>query len=166
MGSAITASNVYMDALNIRNSQSNQIVRVARVVLQVIVRYLTTQQEVSTCCYILHCLLGDQCSLVEALRPQVVDSINKDFTLFSLQMAMSHCCTAFAYNVSYIIGNYLNSCVKVLVTVSPADPGRRIPVSIQYMMDELRYYRYMGRLTPSVPWETPPRWRHLEGSGG
>ena len=54
MGSAITASNVYMDALNIRNSQSNQIVRVARVVLQVIVRYLTTQQEVSTCCYILH----------------------------------------------------------------------------------------------------------------
>ena len=93
------------------------------VVLWVIVRTLTTQQEVGTCCYLLHRLLGPQCPLVESLCPKVVDSIDEDFDLFSLQMRTSHRCMAFAYDVSCIIGNYLNACAKVLTTISLTNPG-------------------------------------------
>ena len=74
-------------------------------VLWVVVEPLTTQREVGTCCYLLHRLPRHQHILVEALCYQVIDAINEDFSLFSLQMATGHCCTAFAYDVSCIIGN-------------------------------------------------------------
>ena len=57
---AIAASNADMDAFDGRNTQVNQIIPALRVVLQIIVRPLTTQREVVTCCYLLHHLLGPQ----------------------------------------------------------------------------------------------------------
>ena len=62
------SSNTYdadMDNLDGRNTQANQIILTSRVVLRVVVKPLTTQQEVRLRCY----LLGPQCPLVEDLQP-------------------------------------------------------------------------------------------------
>ena len=74
-------------------------------VLRVIVGPLNMQREVGTFCYLLHRLLGPQGPLVDDVRLHVVDTINKDFALFSLHMGTSHRCTVFAYDVPCIIGN-------------------------------------------------------------
>ena len=76
MGADIDTSDADMASLKVRNAQADQISRAARVVLRVIVEPLTTQQEVGTCCYLLHHLLGPQCPLVGALRYQVIKTIN------------------------------------------------------------------------------------------
>ena len=86
VGVAISASYEDMVALDGRNAQADQIFRAARMVLWFVVGPLTMQQEVVTCCYLLHRLLGSQCPLSEALRYQVVDTIDKDFSSFALHM--------------------------------------------------------------------------------
>ena len=112
---------------------------------------LTMQREVGTCYYLLHRLIGPQCPLVWSLQLQVVNALNKGFSSFFLYMETRHRCTAFTYDVSCIIGDYLNACMKALATVSLSDPGRRILVSFQYLKDELRHIRYVGfPLTPSL----------------
>ena len=60
VGAAIAVYDVEMAALDSRNTQADQIVWVAIVVLWVIIGILTIQREVGTCCYQLHCLLGPQ----------------------------------------------------------------------------------------------------------
>ena len=72
--------------------------------------------------------------------------------MFSLQMATSHHCTAFAYDVSCIIGNYLNACMKASATVSLTDPGGRILVSFQYLINKLIHGRYVGIPLPPSLW--------------
>ena len=64
-------------------------------------------------------------------------------------MGTSHRCNVFAYDVSCIIGNYLNACVKVLATVSLTDPGGRILVSFKYLRDKLIHGWYVGCPLPS-----------------
>ena len=54
---------------------------------------------------------------------QIADAIDEEFSLFSMQMATSHCCTPFDYEVSCIKGNYLNACVKASETVLLLKPG-------------------------------------------
>ena len=113
-----------------------------------IVGPLTTHREVGKFCYLLHRLLGPQCPLVEALRPQAVDAIDEEYAYFSLQMAKSHHCTLFAYDVSCIIGNYLNAYVKALATVLLTDPGGLILVYFQYLKEKIIHSRYVGRPPP------------------
>ena len=60
-------------------------------------------------------------------------------------MAISHRCTEFAYDVSCIIGTYLNASMKASSTASMSDPGGRILVSFQYLRDKLSHGRYVGR---------------------
>ena len=59
-------------------------------------------------------------------------------------MEISHRCTTFDYDVSCIIGNYLNVCMKASVTVSLLYPGGRILVSFQYLKDNLSHSHYVG----------------------
>ena len=94
-------------------------------------------------------------TLVESLHSQVVNTIDKDFSLFAMHMATSHRCTAFAYDVSYTIGTYLNACVKASVKASVKDlvsePGGKILSSFQYLRDKLRHGQYVVRpLPPSL----------------
>ena len=84
---------------------------------------MTTQREVGICCYLIHRLLGPWCPLVESLRSHAINMINEKFSSFALQIATSHRRTEFAYDVSCIIGTYLNTCVKALATASVLDPG-------------------------------------------
>ena len=131
MGAAINVSDADMAATYGRNSQANHIVRAERVVLRVISGPLTTQREVVTFCYLLHCLLGTQGSLCKALKLQIINTIDEKFDFFLIQMATIHRCTAFAYDVSCIMGDYLNYFVKALAMVLLSDPGGRIPVYFQ-----------------------------------
>ena len=103
-----------MASLGGRNTQSDQIVRAARVVLQVLILTLTIHLEVGTCCYLLHGLLGTQYPLVDALRSQFVDAIEEYVSLFAMQTSTTHRCTALSYDIFFIIGTYLNACVKAL----------------------------------------------------
>ena len=86
VGTAIYTSDADMAALDGRKYQADHIFRAAHMVLWVIVGTLTMQREVDMCCYLLHRLLGNQSPLVEALRSQVVNVIDKDFYLFAMQM--------------------------------------------------------------------------------
>ena len=151
VGGAIAASDADMADLDGRNTQADWIVRAENVVLRVLVGPLTTHQEVGTCCYLIQCLLGPQCPLLEALHSQDVDAIDKDFSLFSMQMVTSHRCTAFSYDVSCIIVTYLNACVKASATASVSDPGGRIPILFQYLRYKLSHGKYVGHpLPPSL----------------
>ena len=122
---AIVASDSDMADLDGRNAQADQIFRAAHMVLQVIVGPLTMHREIGTYCYLLLQLLRPQCPLVEALRPQVVDAIKKDFASLYLQMGTIHGCTTFTYDVSCTIGSYLNACVKASVMVYLSDPAEK-----------------------------------------
>ena len=151
VGYAISASNANIAALDGRNTQAKQIVRATCVILRVIVRPLTMQWDVGTCCYILHRLLRPQCPLVESLCFQVIDKIDKYFSLFALKMGTIHRCTEFAYDVSCIIGTYLNACMKASENVSISDPGGKTPASLQYLRGKLIHGRYMlCTLLPSL----------------
>ena len=66
--------------LNRKNSQADQIVRAACLVLRVVIGLLPMQKEVGICCYLLHRLFGTQCPLVEAICYQVINKITKDFS--------------------------------------------------------------------------------------
>ena len=79
---------------------------------------------------------------------QIADAIDEEFSLFSMQMATSHCCTAFDYEVSCIIGKYLNACVKASETVLLLKPGGKFPEYFQYLQDKLAYGRYVGHPPP------------------
>ena len=79
---------------------------------------------------------------------QVVNALNEYFASLLLQMSMSHRFTAFAYDVSCIIGNYLNSFLKASSMVLLSDPGGRISLSFQYLKDHLCHNRYMGYPLP------------------
>ena len=152
---SIVAFNAYMASLDVRNTQAEHIVQAARGVLQVLVGLLTMHKEVGTCFYLLQRLLGAQCPLVESLFSQVANAIGKDFSLFDMHMATSHRCTAFAYDVSYTIGTYLNACVKAsvkaLVKDLVSEPGGKILSSFQYLRDKLRHGQYVVRpLPPSL----------------
>ena len=97
-----------MMALDGKNTQVDHIVWAARVLFQVIVGPLTTQRELGTCRYLLHRLLGPWYTLVKALQEIIITS-DKDLSSFLVQMATSHWCRAFAFNVSCMINSYLNT---------------------------------------------------------
>ena len=148
MGDNIAASHAYMAALDSSNAQTNQIAWAAHVVLQIIIGPLTMQIKVGTCCYLPHRLLGPRITLVKDLQLQIADAIDEEFALFSMQMDTSHRCTAFDYEVSCIIGNYLNACVKASATVLLLNPGGKIPVYFQYLQDDLAYCHSVGHPPP------------------
>lgn len=99
MGESIEASDKYMAVLDGKNAAADQIIRTARVVLQVLVRHHTTHQDLGACCYLLDRLLAPWCPLVWALRYLIV-TINKNFFSFLGKMLMSHRCTALAFDIS------------------------------------------------------------------
>ena len=78
---------------------------------------------------------------MKAHRSQVVIVFDKDFSFLAMQMATNHHCKAFSYDVSFIIGTYLNTCVKVLATSSVLDPKGRILAIFQYLREELSHGR-------------------------
>ena len=65
---------------------------------RVLVGPLTTQQELGTCCYLLHRVLAPWCSMVKALK-DLIDAINVKPPFFSGKMVTSHRCTVLGYNV-------------------------------------------------------------------
>ena len=140
-----------MAALDGCNAQADHTVWAASVVLWVLVGPLNMQRKLCTCCYLLHHLLGPQCLLVKALRSQVVEVINKGFSSVAMQISTIHCCIAFEYDVSCIIGTYLYACVKASATASVSDPGGRILTSFRYLGEKLSHGRYVERpLPPSL----------------
>ena len=64
-------------------------------------------------------------------------------------MATSHHCTARAYNVSFIIGTYLNVCTEALTAAYISDLGGRISVSFQYLREKISHGWDVGR--PLLP---------------
>ena len=64
-------------------------------------------------------------------------------------MKKNYRCTAFVYDVSCIIGNYLNDCMETLEKVLLSEPGGRIPEYFQYMKDDTSHNR-LHMLTQSV----------------
>ena len=125
------------------------------VVLWVLVGPLNMQRELCTCCYLLHHLLGPQCLLVKALRYQVVEVVNKGFSSVAMQISTSHCCIAYEYDVSFIIGTYLNVCMKAPETDSLSDPGGQIMTSFQYLGEKNQSWAVRGKPATSLSQEPP-----------
>ena len=120
----------------------DQIVRAAWVVLRVLVRPLTTERDLGTCCYLLDRHMGPCCPLVWALKDLII-TIDKNFSSFLGQMATNHRCKALAFDISCVINTYLNACAKSSAMASPLDLGGRTPALFQFIIDELEHGHYL-----------------------
>ena len=89
MRDSIAASEKYMAVLDGENAGADQIIRAARVVLQVLVGHHTTHQDVGTCWYLLDRLLAPWCPLVWALRYLIV-TIDEIFPPFLGKVVTIH----------------------------------------------------------------------------
>ena len=56
--------------------------------------------------------------------------------------------TWFAYDMPWIVSEYLNACILASTLAAEGDLGARTPVSFQYLIDELNYGRYTGCALP------------------
>ena len=79
--------------------------------------------------------------MVEAILP-LVYWINRNWTEWVCLMAEQETTTRFAYKVSWIVSAYLNACILALTMAAEGDPGARIPVSFQYLIDKIDHGWY------------------------
>ena len=59
-------------------------------------------------------------------------------------MAVQETTTRFTYNMSWIVLAYMNACILASTAAAEGDPGARILVSFQYLIDELGHGRDTG----------------------
>ena len=64
-------------------------------------------------------------------------------------MENSESTTCFAYDVSWVVGCYLNACILASSAARQGDPGARTPCSFQFIINKLDHGRYSGRQLPA-----------------
>ena len=58
---------------------------------------------------------------------------------------------ALEFDLSCVITDYLNACIKASSTPALSDPGGQTPAPFQFIIDDLEYGQYLGRpLLPSL----------------
>ena len=88
--------------------------------------------------YFLWRLFGAQCSFVAELTG-LLTWYEANQVTFDGQVKNSHDDTAFVADVSWVLGQYLNSCVVASTTAGLYAPGSRNPVSLALILQELSW---------------------------
>ena len=57
--------------------------------------------------------------------------------------------TRFAYDMSWVMGRYLNACILASLVERQGEPGARTPCSFQFIIAELDHMRYASRQLPA-----------------
>ena len=83
----------------------------------------------------------------QAILP-LVDWIKQNRTGWVFLMEEEETTTQFTYNMSWIVSAYMNACILESTAAVERDPGARILVSFQYLIDELDHGWYTGRALP------------------
>ena len=86
----------------------------------------TTATETVTLAFALHSLFGAQCPMVEAIL-QLVDWIDENRSKWGRIMEDTEATTRLVYDVSWVVGRYLNACVLASSAAGQGDPGARTP---------------------------------------
>lgn len=76
--------------------------------------------------------------------------IDNNFKLIQRQVNTPFQCTQFAYNLSRVKVGYYNTYIRASTTIliHIGDPGAKIPVSFQWLIDKLACDIYQGQLLP------------------
>ena len=119
-----------------------------RVKLAVVMGPQTTATETGTLAFASHSLFGAQCPMVEAIL-LLVDWIDKNRSKWGRIMEDAEATTRFAYDMSWVMGRYLNACILASLVERQGDPGARTPCSFQFIIAELDHRRYAGRQLPA-----------------
>ena len=98
--------------------------------------------------------------MVEAILP-LVNRIDQNRTEWVRLMADQKTMKRFAFDVPWIVSEYLNACILAsTAAAAEGDPGARAPVSFQYLIDELDHGRYTRRVLPRSRLPTVRSVRH------
>ena len=134
-----------LDSTDVRHEE---VTTVKRTELAVVVGLLTTSTDMGTHAYVLHSLLGEACPVVEAILP-LVNWIDRNRMVWVWIKAEQEATTQFAHDMLWIVSAYLNACILASTASVEGDLGARIPVSFQYLINELDHGGYTGR---KLPW--------------
>ena len=86
--------------------------------------------------------------MVETILP-LVDWIDKNRSEWGRIMEDAESTTRFAYDVSWVVARYLNTCVLASSEEGQGDPGERTQCSFQFIINELDHGQYAGRQLPA-----------------
>ena len=78
--------------------------------------------------------------MVEAILP-LVDWIEENRSKWGRIMVDADSTTRFAYDLSWVVGLYLNACVLASSEAGQGNPGARTPCSFQFIINELDHLR-------------------------
>ena len=130
------------------NIRHEEVTFATQVKLAVSVGPRTMATETRTLASASHFLFRAQCPMVEAILP-LVDWIDENRSEWGRIMEDAESTTSFAYNVSWVVGLYLNTCILASSAARQGDPGARTPCSFQFIIAELYHRRYVSRQLPA-----------------
>ena len=116
--------------------------------LAVVVGPRTTATETETLAFALHSLFGAKGPMVEAILP-LVDWIDDNRSEWGRIMKDAEATTRFTYNVSWVVGRYLNACILASSAARQGDLGARMPCSFHFIISKLDHGQYAGRQPPT-----------------
>ena len=108
LGEEISETEGNITALDGANVRHKEVMSATRVELAVVVGPQTTAPETGTLAFAFHSLFGAQCPMVEAIV-QLVDWIDKNRSEWGSIMEDAEATTRFAYDMSWVVGRYLNA---------------------------------------------------------
>ena len=133
LGEEIAETEGKITALDGANVRHEVVMSATRVKLTVVVGPRTTATETGTPAFALHSLFGAQCPMAEAILP-LVDWIDENRSEWGRIMEDADATTRFAYDVSWVVGRYLDACILASLAARKGDPGARTPCLFQFII--------------------------------
>ena len=128
-------------ALDGANVHHEEVTSATRVKLRVVVGPQTASTETGTLDFASHSLFGAQCPMVEAILP-LVYWIDENRSEWGRIMEDAETTTRFAYDVSWVVGRYLNTCILASSVTRQRDPGAQTPCLFQFIIAKLDHRQY------------------------
>ena len=130
LGDEITETEGKITALDGVNVRHEEVTLATRVKLAVVVGTQNMAMETGKLAFASHSLFGTQFLMVEATLP-LVDWIDENRSEWGRIMEDTEATTRFAYDVSWLVGRYLNACILVSLATRQEDPGAQTPCLFQ-----------------------------------
>ena len=110
LGEEISETEGKITAIDGANVRHKEVTSATQVKLAVVVGPQTTATDTGTVAFALHSLFGAQCLMFESILP-IVDWIDENQSKWGRIIEDTEATTRFAYDVSWVVGHYLNACV-------------------------------------------------------
>ena len=155
LGEEIAETEGMITALDRTNVRQEEVTSATQVKLAVVVGPRTTATDTGTLAFATYFHFRAQCPMVEAILP-LVYWIDENRSEWGGIMEDAESTTRFAYDVSWVVGRYLNACVLASLAAGQGDPGARTPCSFQLIINELDHFRAFSTSGHgNRPWRRP-----------